>query len=219
MPRAGRPGDEVGHPLDLARRQPRHDLVEQDKARTQRQRARNFEPLEQANGQVAHRRVHIVGQSDVGKDRLRAFACRRNRPIVQHGAQRHVLHHRQVTIGLGNLKSARDAGTRGLVRLPAGDRPILEHDLARGRCDRAGDQVVERALAGAVRSDQADKLPLPDREADPRDRGEGAERTGQLSDLEQSRHGAPLRRRSASRCSAPAMPLGKYSITTTSTAP
>ena len=209
MPRAGQAGDQVGHPLDLARRQPRHDLVEQHEARPQRQRARHFEPLEQADRQVAHRRVLIVGQADIGQDRLRAFACRRDGPVVQHGAQRHVLHHREVTIGLGDLKGARDAGARGLIRLPAGDRPVLEHDPAGGRRDRAGDQVVERALAGAVRADQADELALPDREAHARDRIEGAERAGQIADLEQRRHGGPLRRRSASRCSAPAMPLGK----------
>jgi len=85
--------------------------------------------------------------------------------MMHQRAQRHVFDHRQVAVGLRNLKGPRQTGPGRLIRLPAGDRAAMEVNLARCRRDGAGDQVVKRALAGTVGSDQADQLALADREA------------------------------------------------------
>src|SRR5262249_58090346 len=45
------------------------------------------------------------------------------------------------------------------------DRPAVEGDGAGARPDEAGDQVEEGALAGAVRTDDADDLARPDVDA------------------------------------------------------
>ena len=71
MPRAGKAATSSVIALDLGRRQPGHDLVEQHEARPQRERARDLEPLEQADRQHADRRVGVVGKADVGEHRLR----------------------------------------------------------------------------------------------------------------------------------------------------
>ena len=73
-------------------------------------------------------------------------------------AQHDVLAHGELPEWLWNLEGARKAETRHLVRLGACDRMVEEPDIAARRRDRASNQIEQRALAGAVRTDQADDL-------------------------------------------------------------
>src|SRR4029077_7101928 len=60
----------------------------------------------------------------------------------------------------------------------AGDRFAVNADLARGRFQRAGNQIHHRGLAGAVRPDQAKALPFGKLERQIVDRDETAEAFG-----------------------------------------
>jgi hypothetical protein len=81
---------------------------------------------------------------------------------VQHGraegvvqADQHVFGRRHFAEQLHVLEGARDAAQRDLRRRAAGDGLAGEDDAAGGRLVDAGQDVHHRALAGAVRADQA----------------------------------------------------------------
>ena len=166
MPRAGRSGDEFRHGADLGRSQPGHDLVEQHQFWPQRQCAGDLQPFEQTDGERGDRRPGIVGEADVRERRFRERASARDRPFMLECGQHDVFDRGKLPVRLGYLEGAGDAKPCDPVRWPFGDRLPGKHDLASGRLERAGDQIVERALAGAVRPDQAEKLALGDIEAD-----------------------------------------------------
>ncbi len=63
-----------------------------------------------------------------------------------------------MAIGLGNLEGARDAAACGLIGPLTRHPAAVEHDIARGWPERAGNEVVERAFSGAIGPDEADKL-------------------------------------------------------------
>ena len=97
------------------------------------------------------------------------------------------------------------------MRLEPADPLAVEQDLAVGRRQERGDQLEQRALAGAVRADHREDLAVRDLEADVVDRDQAAEALGQMLDAEQAHRSAPIR----SRTSLPRlrMPLGRNSIT------
>jgi hypothetical protein len=64
------------------------------------------------------------------------------------------------------LKRSRQARAPAALRRPARDLAALELDRAARREVEAGDQVDERRLAGAVRTDQPDDLFPPELEID-----------------------------------------------------
>jgi hypothetical protein len=90
--------------------------------------------------------------------RLRAVGC------AAKAAHHRILQHRHVGEGLDDLEGPADARPADLIGPQAVDRPALEADRAAVGRHRAGDQVEERRLAGAVRPDQRDDLALRDRE-------------------------------------------------------
>ena len=110
----------------------------------------------------------------------------------------HVLDHAHALEDAQHLEGARDAEPRDLVRLLAGDVLAVEHDAGAGLgLVDAGNQVEERALARAVRPDDAAHLALLHGQIDLRDGGEAAEPLGQVLDLKQ--HRRPLLLRTALR--------------------
>src|SRR4029079_7765622 len=74
----------------------------------------------------------------------------------------------------------------------------LEQDRAFGRLVRAQDQLEQRALARAVRSDQAAQLAFLDGKVDAVDRVKTAEVLLEPTRLQDSRHGSRYRRRRGS---------------------
>ena len=102
-----------------------------------------------------------------------------------------VLEHGHVRPQMDVLEGAGDAARGDVARWQAGRSLAAELDLAARQRQHAGDQVEDRALAGAVRADQADDLARPDLEADLVDRDQAAEPLARLVDLEQHVAGAP----------------------------
>ena len=120
----------------------------------------------------------------------------------------HVVERRQLGEERHLLEGAGDAVARAVVARQVGHvPPAQEHLSARGR-QGARDDVEERALARAVRTDEPDELALAHRERHAVERGEAAELLGDAADLEDGRHrsavvtGALLKRsrRSAHAC-------------------
>src|SRR5690606_25552228 len=81
-----------------------------------------------------------------------------------------VLEDRQAPERPRDLEGAGEPAMDDLAGGAAGDILPLEADGALGRRQRAGDEVEGRALARPVGPDQAQDLPLGDREGDPVDR-------------------------------------------------
>ena len=99
----------------------------------------------------------------------------------------HVFQRRGVGQDVGDLVGAGDALLRDCVRGQAGDVLAVEHDAAAGRPQHAGQAIEERALAGAVRTDDGVHLAARDFEIDVGQRGQAAESDGQHFGLEDRR--------------------------------
>src|SRR5439155_4977052 len=86
----------------------------------------------------------------------------------------------------GDLKGAGDAAPANLMRGEPGDLAALEADRAGARRQGAGDQVEDRRLARAVRSNEAEDLAWLDRERHAIDREKPAEPLRKTGDFEHS---------------------------------
>src|SRR6185369_5246960 len=86
-----------------------------------------------------------------------------------------------------HLEAARKALAVDLVRAQVGHVLAFQADRARGERETPGNQVVERALAGAVGADDRVPLARRHRERDAVDDAGGAEA---LADVEQLQSGA-----------------------------
>src|SRR6266851_183402 len=132
-----------------------------------------------------------------------------------HGAH-HVLDHDGE--GLGDLEAAREAHADSPVRGMPADVLALEADAPFLVPQRPGDAVDERALARAVRPDEADALAGPHHEVHGVERSKTAKSLGHATHLEQRfGHQRPLRRRQAS--TQPMMPFGASVTKSTSSTP
>ncbi len=136
-------------------------LVEQQERRVAQDRARDGDALALTAGQrhaaladlrvVAlrqaadelGRRRHVGGALDIGIRR----AGPPEADILAHGSRE----------DRGILRHQRDARAQGR-RIGVGDRNAVETDKARGRIVEAQDQMEDRALAGARRTDDRDLL-------------------------------------------------------------
>ena len=87
--------------------------------------------------------------------------------IAEGGGHHEVLEHRHAAERLRNLERARDAHDAApRRRLPCDVFAVEQHAACVGR-DRAGHDAEQRGLAGAVRSDDAERLALREREVEP----------------------------------------------------
>src|SRR3981081_4649645 len=94
----------------------------------------------------------------------------------------------------------------------------LEGDAAGLVGERAAQAIDERALARAVRSNQADALAFGDVQIDSVERDESAEAFAEAFDLEEGRdHFHPILRRRG--CTRPTMPFGAMMTKATSSTP
>jgi hypothetical protein len=94
-----------------------------------------------------------------------------------------VLAHRRALHQADVLEGAADPQRGPLVHRQGGDVLALEQHAARGRLVEAGDHVERRRLAGAVRADDADDLPLAELDADVARRLDAAEADGEAPGL------------------------------------
>src|SRR5436190_4905004 len=105
---------------------------------------------------------------EAARHRARPFRMRE----VRH---EQVLEDAHVAEQARDLEGAHEPAQRDLVRREAEEALALERDLAGARALDPGDEVDERRLAGAVRSDDATDLAGLDREAHVVRRDEPAE--------------------------------------------
>jgi len=95
-------------------------------------------------------------------------------PVCGRG-EAQILEHRQLGKEVGALEGAGDAAPGDRVRRQACDEPALEEHVPGAGRHLACDDVEERGLARAVRTDEPEHLTGRDREVDLRDRVDSAE--------------------------------------------
>src|SRR5205807_8138778 len=102
--------------------------------------------------------------------------------LAVEAGQRDVLENRQAMERPRDLEGAADAAIDDPVRRAAGDLMPVEIDRACRGHQRARQHVEDRALAGAVRADQAENLALLDPKRHSVDGREAAEALGEALD-------------------------------------
>ena len=167
----------VGGLIHLGLVEPAEAFVGEQKFWSRRERLCEFELLQAGGAEAIDAGVPIGRQADHGK---RAFGG-----LIRLGAavaalaviagQRHVLKNAEPVKRPRDLEGAADAAVDDAVRGDARDLRAVEQDRSRRRHQRARQHVEDRALAGAVRADQAENLALLDPERYVVNRGEAAE--------------------------------------------
>ena len=161
-------GHQLEHLLLRADVERARRLVQEEQGGVLRDRAREHGALALAAAQRAEPPVEQVRPVEAGERRARGHDVPEPRAArvaeVRRPAEDDVLEHGRVRRDDRDLRDDRDPPGD---RAPAepGDLVPLEPDRARVR-DEAGDRPQERRLAGAVRADQAQPLPVLDREVD-----------------------------------------------------
>ncbi len=184
--------DDVEHALGEVRRQRRGHLVEKEQVGLDRERPREIEDAEHGERHVARRLAEVevgnaelldpveerldrrVGEAEVGRD-------------VEVGDQGRFLIHRD------------QAGAAGFGRRVDVARLAADQDVPGGRPDRAGENLDERRLAGAIRPHQCVDLAGPHRQRRVAQRRHRAVVLGDAGGFEDERfgHWAVGHRRSA----------------------
>src|SRR5579875_922206 len=200
--------------FDLRRRQPGHRLVGKQQARLGGDGAGKFELAHLDLGQIARQAARLVGKPDLAEDGERAlgdFAFRQAPPraridrIEERDTQ--IVEKGQRAKRLGQLKAARQPEAGAAIGRQAVDRPSVERYGAAVMAQDAGKAIDQRALARAVRPDQADALAARDRQIDPVERDKPAEALAEPPRLQERFGHHPLRRRRHA-VTSPTMPLG-----------
>ncbi|MGY3125077.1 hypothetical protein ACVWXQ_009014 [Bradyrhizobium sp. S3.14.4] len=114
----------------------------------------------------------------------KALVQHRGRALVGADCGKHGLLHRQRFEDARDLEGAADAVTHDLRRRAAGEIDAVEQHLAGIRPQGAGDQVEERALACAVRSDHRRERTVGEVQRDVVGRLHAAEGFCEVADLE-----------------------------------
>ena len=171
-------------------------FIEQQHARTGGERARQLDALLLDIGELIEpvvrleQEVHLAQYPCrfVGGALVRHWVCTKQRAGHDVGDRRHVRRHPH------KLKRAVDAPAHALMVRKARHVIALQADGASVGTYGAGDQVEQRCLARAVRTDKAENLAGRDGEREILDGHQSAEGLGQPLHLKQRAHGvsAPL---------------------------
>ena len=187
--RAGQFPDAGEDALDLPLAKGRRRLVEDQDARVAAERPRDLYELTLGHGEILD---HGVGP-DVAQPKPRQQGLDLA-PIVSTRAkaaanspEQDVLQHRQRRNKAELLFDYRDAGCLRLSGAQQRDRRSFDQDLALIGGDDAGERLDERALAGAVMSDQGVNLASPQRERHVVERDDGPERLGDAAHFQRQR--------------------------------
>ena len=162
----------LDHPeelVDLAGREHRGGLVEDQDRRVPEQRLDQLDPLLLADRQVLHPGVGVDGHPEVGaegRDALRAGVEVEQGTAAQLVAQHHVLGDRERLHQLEVLVDHADAVGDGVGRAPEAHGLALDDELAGVGLVEPEDHVHERRLAGAVLAQQAVDLAAAELEVD-----------------------------------------------------
>ena len=170
---------EEQHVLPSPGREPRGQLVEEEKARPAREGRRQLEALHLPEGELGGAGAALVAESDQGQEPL-GFAAPVGGPaIAVSPAERHAdqdaVEHGEPREGTRDLKGPAQAQPPHDPRGPARDPLAAAPDLACGRRQEPAEDIEERGLAGAVRAEQPDHLALLDGHVDAAEREKAAE--------------------------------------------
>ena len=102
----------------------------------------------------------FLREAEPGQQRLGGGARGAERGRALQRAHHHVLERRQAAERLHQLEGAGDAGGADRIGPQPRDVAAAESDAAGFRAKRAGDQVEDGGLAGAVRADECDDAAL-----------------------------------------------------------
>ncbi len=160
-------------PLDLGRRERRGRLVQNDDPRAGEQHAAELDQLLQAEGQATHARARIDVDAEAAADARRASRAirrqRRCRAGWSAGVPRKTF---SATVSSGTMQSSWCT-----MPMPAASASRAERKCTGAAVDahgalivgmHAGDDLHQRALAGAVLADEAVDLARAQREVDVR---------------------------------------------------
>ena len=139
----------------------------------------------------------------------RCGARRPARPSALADRRARRLEHREAREQRVDLERARHAALHALVLRKRGDPLVAQEHVARGRRERAGQQVDERRLAGAVRPDQRVPRAVRKGERDVAVRAECAELLREPRRAQRGRHVLAHAARSRSASAAPRMPSAR----------
>jgi hypothetical protein len=186
--------DQRRDPLDVLVRHACRRLVEEHHFRIQREGGRDLERALAAVRHLDGRGVRVARQTDGVQQLLHALVQRLEHalgaPEIERRAalalQRnaHVLEHGEVRKRRGNLERADHPHARDRRGRRAGDLPLVEDDLARGRRQEVRQQIEAGRLAGAVGADQRMDRAAADLEIDAVDRDESLELLGEPARLQ-----------------------------------
>ena len=172
------------------------DLVEEQHARLRGECARELEPLAVEQRQRVGEPVRLGCEAAL----LEPFdAARIDVALATAGAERRrdhqILEHRHAAERLRNLKRAGNAHAAAALRGKVRDVDAGEENAAGTGRNRAAGDAEQRGLAGAIRSDDAERLALGQHEIDRVRNDHGAEPLGDPVEAEDGRHCARLRAR------------------------
>src|SRR5439155_15335551 len=158
--------------------------VEQEQGRLCRERARQLDSFERAEGKSAGKPLAQFSELEIFEDevRLRAAATLREGTKPRVRPDEHVFEHRHLLEEHYVLKRARDPESRDPMSRRSSQVLALEEDPAVVRAIQAGDEVEERRLPGTVRPDQPDDLSLLQCERDIGERDDPAEASWDVLD-------------------------------------
>ena len=203
-------------------------FVQQQQARPDGQRAREFEPpllaeREVAGGGLRLRRQANQGEEFIGAATRFAFGAAEARQAQRAGehavaevamqADEDIVARGHFHEQLGVLEGTRDAARGDAMRREAGQRLAIQQHLAGCRRVEARDEVDEGGFAGAVRADDGVDGAGRDIDRDGIKRDQPTEADTEVLDPECGAHRAPLAPR---RKDSPAMPCGETTTKTRS---
>src|SRR4051812_14698677 len=158
--------DEVLDVADRDRIDAGKGLVEQHVVRTRRQRTRDLDAAPLTAGQRDRWRFPQARDVEFVEQRVELLLALLARGLdhFEHGAD--VLLDGETAEDRGFLRQIADAEPRALIHRQLGDVVAVELDRTAVGLDQAGDHVEHRGLAGAVRTEQADRFAAADIDAD-----------------------------------------------------
>ena len=180
--------------IDFLRVHARRRLVEQQQGGLGRERAGEFEPALLAERQIGRQFIALVREIEELERAvdLLARAARAAQPAPEKilvallaGILRdpEILPDRQLPEQTNVLERSRDPQRHPRMRRPIGDVGAVEDDAAGGRRKQAADEIDDRALARAVRADEAENFAARDRQIDAIDRADAAEMLGEPREI------------------------------------
>ena len=190
------------HLRDFVRIEAGEHLVEQEKFRLGRQRARQLQPLASGDGEIVRRLAELAGQAKALRDALRVGERRLALPPVQVRAHGDVLAHGLPGERLHDLERSRHSEAADAVWRKPRDVLSQEPHRARFGLEKPGEDAEQRRLSRPVGTDERGDAPGRNGEARIVDRFEAAEAQGQMARFQHVRRPWPRGAGTPRRCRA-----------------